>query len=272
MKCIVSEEESDGNDNDTVTDNDLDTDNKPIQPKLPTKEIYIIVTGAVNDVQTSFMLDSGASMVCVPEELVKDDQWLPKTTRVRLGNADRATLGMAKVRIRLGNWDKLTEAIVMNRGGRALYPVNFRSKEDVQFATNLAEQEQTLYATTRLKTGSIKRQNYEDQDLSDYGLPQLFDTDNDRDVTYTSPDIIELGTNFVRENGVRVWRDELNASVEGDEYSEQAELEGISSLGVEQDKEDNNDCQLTFPQFRQVHSNSDLVKDTLQDGTLTSDI
>ena len=97
----------------------------------------------------------------------------------------------------------------------------------------------------------------------------MFDTDDDRDITYTSPDVIELGTNFERENGVRVNRDELNASVEGDESSKQAEVEGGSSLGVEQDKEDNNDCQLTLPQFRQVHSNSDLVKCTLQDGTLT---
>ena len=75
VKCILSEEESDGDDTDTVIDNDPDTDNKPIQP---TEEMYNIVTGAVNDVQASFMLDSSASMVCVPEE--PDDQWLPKTT------------------------------------------------------------------------------------------------------------------------------------------------------------------------------------------------
>ena len=126
-----------------------------------------------------------------------------------------------------------------------------------------------MSATTRLKTGSIKRQNYEDQDLSDYGLPQLFDTDDDTDVTHISPDVIELGSNFERENGLRVGRDELNALVEGDNSSKQAEVEGGSSLGVEQDKEYNNDCQLTLPQLKQVHSNSDLVKYTLQDGTLT---
>ena len=125
-----------------------------------------------------------------------------------------------------------------------------------------------MYATTRLKTGSKKRQNYEDQDLSDYGLPQLFDMDDDRDFTHTSPDVIELGSNFERENCLRVGRDELNALV-GDNSSKQAEVEGGSSLGVEQDKEYNNDCQLTLPQLKQVHSNSDLVKYTLQDGTLT---
>ena len=57
----------------------------------------------MNDTDTTFMLDSGASTVCVLENLVEKEHWLTKTMKVMLGNADRATLRMADVRISLGD-------------------------------------------------------------------------------------------------------------------------------------------------------------------------
>ena len=63
------------------------------------KGAYNSARGTVNDTDTTFMLDSGALAVCVPEYLVEKDHWLSKTIKVMLGNADRATPGMADVRI-----------------------------------------------------------------------------------------------------------------------------------------------------------------------------
>ena len=113
MKRIVSDDESGGKE-------EWDLDKHSVDY---CKGAYNLARGTVNDTYTTFMLDSGALTICMPDNLVKKDQWLPKTMKVMLGNADRATL---------------------------------QSEEDVCFATTLAKQGAQLLATTRLQTGSIE--------------------------------------------------------------------------------------------------------------------
>ena len=185
---------------------------------------------AINGTVTDFMLDSGASFVCVPQELVLDDQLLPKTTTIRLANNDRVLLGRASVRVQLGNRDEWTKAVVIEAGATVLYPINFTNKDDVDLATQLTNREPTLCATTRLQRGAIQDKSYRDEDLTEYGLPELFELDDERDMTYMPQEVVDKGTNFDKEMGEREGFKEKDASGAGAGYSaEQGRGRGLQT-------------------------------------------
>ena len=144
--------------------------------------------------------------------------------KVRLGNDARDKLDEARVRITLVDKDEVLLAGVLTTGSQALYPHDITSQEDSAFVHTLISLEHSVCATTRLQMDAIDKVDYREPDLTEWNLPTLFDVDNERDVTFTPPEIVEKGSNFDREMGIRVGSDVQKSSVEGDESSEKVVL------------------------------------------------